>query len=182
MFGGNLRGRSLGFLLLLFLLLLGAVCARADQTVNIGPSLAFSPSSVTIAPGEKVTWVWMGSPHSTTSSATTGPESWNSGIQLTGATFSHTFTTPGTYPYYCQVHSSPTGTAMNGVIQVVAPTATPVNTPTPVPVTPGPQRLLRLSPPASRFTLHASRRFRSIGICALRTGGPLGRLRPRRPA
>jgi len=110
--------------------------ARADQTVQIGPGIAFSPPALAVAPGEKVTWVWMGGPHSTTSNATSGPEFWDSGIHLTGAAFSHTFTIPGIYPYYCQVHSSPTGTAMNGVIQVVAPTATPTPPPAATPPPP----------------------------------------------
>ena len=132
-----------------FALLLAASVAAADQTVTIGPGLSFVPSSVTVVPGEKVTWTWAGTPHSTTSDATTGPEVWDSGVQFViGTTFSHTFTTPGTYPYYCRVHSFPGGTMMNGVVQVVAATATPTPSatptvtlspsPTPVPSAPTP--------------------------------------------
>jgi plastocyanin len=124
------------------LLFLAAV-AGADQTVNVGPGIAFNPSTVTIVPGETITWVWMGSPHSSTSNATSGPEFWDSGILSTGASFSHTFITPGSYPYYCKVHSTPTGTSMNGVVQVVPPTVTPTPLPatptvTPLPATPPP--------------------------------------------
>ncbi len=113
----------------------------ANQTVTVGPSLAFSPSTVTVAPGETVTWVWAAGPHSTTSNATTGPETWDSGIQGSGATFSHLFSTPGSWPYYCAVHSSPAGTTMNGVVLVAlpptaTPTAVPVSTATPAPPTP----------------------------------------------
>jgi hypothetical protein len=79
--------------------------------------------------------------HSSTSDSQNGPEAWDSGIIATGS-FSHTFTTPGTYPYYCMVHSFPGGTAMNGSVQVIAP-VTPTPTPTLSPsVTP-------TSPPAS---------------------------------
>lgn len=35
--------------------------------------------------------------------------------------FTHTFNTPGNYPYYCFLHSLPGGTFMNGVVQVAAP-------------------------------------------------------------
>ena len=114
--------------------LLYCACAAGDQTVAVGPSTAFSPPSVNVAPGEKVTWVWAGVFHSSTSDSQSGPEVWDSGVISTG-TFSHTFTTPGTYPYYCTVHSYPGGTAMNGSVQVVAP-ATPSPTQTPPPFTP----------------------------------------------
>lgn len=116
-------------------LLLAAQTFAADQTVTIGPSLSFAPASVIVAPGETVTWVWTGASHSTTSDTTTGPEAWDSGIRSTGPPFSHTFSTPGTYPYYCVVHSFPGGTTMNGVVQVVAP---PTPTPTPLSPTPTP--------------------------------------------
>jgi len=115
--------------------LLYCACAAADQTVNVGPGIAFSPANVTVAPGEKVTWVWAGVFHSSTSDSQIGAEVWDSGIISTGQ-FSHTFTTPGTYPYYCQVHSFPGGTAMNGTIQVTGlTTPTPTQTPPPT-VTP----------------------------------------------
>jgi plastocyanin len=103
------------------LLAAGFLCAAramGDQTVNVGPGISFSPSSVVVAPGEKVTWMWNGVYHSSTSDSMTGPEVWNSGIMATGS-FDHTFTVPGLYPYYCMVHSYPGGTIMNGTVQVV---------------------------------------------------------------
>jgi plastocyanin len=123
----------------LAVLLLAAAGAAADQGVTVGPGIAFSPSTVTVAPGEQVTWTWAAGtlPHSTTSDATSGPEVWDSGVQGEGAIFSHTFNTPGSYPYYCQVHSFPGGTAMNGMVIVAAPT-TPIPTPTPTPGPPAP--------------------------------------------
>jgi plastocyanin len=130
--------------------LLYAACAPGDQTVTVGPGLSFSPPSVSVASGEKVTWIWAAGPHSSTSDAATGPEVWDSGVLLTGS-FDHVFTTPGTYPYYCSIHSFPGGTAMNGVVEVRAPTtstptstavatatATPTSLPTALTATPGP--------------------------------------------
>jgi plastocyanin len=115
----------------LLALVAGAVL-RADQTVEVGQggSLSFSPNPVTVSPGETVTWNFHAS-HTTTSDSPTGPEVWDSGILSTG-TFAHTFTTPGSYPYYCFLHSNPGGTAMNGVVNVVgaSATSTPTRTPT----------------------------------------------------
>ncbi len=117
---------------LVALLLCGPSLAAADQTVGVGPGLAFSPSTVVVMPGEQVTWVWQDGPHSSTSDATAGPEVWNSGILSAGATFSHTFQTVGDHPYYCVVHSSAGGTLMNGIVRVAAMAVTPtVPRPTP---------------------------------------------------
>jgi len=111
------------------LLFAAAHALTADQTVTVGPGLAFSPATVTVAPGETVTWDFQAL-HTSTSDSTKGPEVWNSGI-LSSGTFSHTFLTPGTYPYYCAVHSFPGGTMMNGVIEVTGAGATPTETPSP---------------------------------------------------
>jgi plastocyanin len=127
-------------LLALLSALLPAVPVRADQTVQVGPGMTFSPASVTVAPGEAVIWSFQEF-HTSTSDTATGPEVWDSGF-LSSGTFSHTFTTPGNYPYYCQVHSVPGGTAMNGVVVVTGlgvtvtptvPPATPSPSPTPPP-------------------------------------------------
>jgi plastocyanin len=130
--GASMRAR----LLAAALFLCGSTVA-ADQAVDVGPALSFSPATVTVAPGEAVIWTWQAGPHSTSSEATSGPEVWDSGVLSTGATFSHTFQTPGDYPYYCVVHSFPGGTMMNGLVRVAAaPTVTPT-VPRPTP-TPGP--------------------------------------------
>jgi plastocyanin len=102
-----------------------ALCATVDVTV--GPGLSFNPSSVTITQGDTVRWIWQGASHTSTSNTNTGPEVWDSGILTTG-TFSHTFTTVGDWPYYCSLHSFPGGSAMNGVVHVLA--SAPAPTPT----------------------------------------------------
>ena len=118
--------------------LLLAAPLRADQTVQVGPGTTFSPPSVSVAPGEAVIWSFQAF-HTSTSDTAIGAEVWDSGF-LDSGTFSHTFTTPGSYPYYCQVHSIPGGTAMNGVVVVsgagvtpTAPPSTPSPSPTPLP-------------------------------------------------
>ena len=122
--------------------LLLAAPLRADQTVQVGPGTTFSPPSVSVAPGEAVIWSFQAF-HTSTSDTAIGAEVWDSGF-LDSGTFSHTFTTPGSYPYYCQVHSIPGGTAMNCVVVVsgagLTPTPTPIPTVTPTvpPSTPSP--------------------------------------------
>lgn len=103
----------------------------ADQTVQVGPGLSFSPAVVTVAPGETVTWNF-NETHTSTSDSQTGPETWDSGF-LSSGTFAHTFQTPGSYPYYCALHSFAGGTMMNGVVAVSGAGATPTPTTTPTP-------------------------------------------------
>lgn len=98
----------------------------ATANVTVGPGLSFTPSSVTIAPGDTVQWNFAGV-HTTTSDTATGPEVWDSGV-LSSGSFSHTFNTVGDWPYYCSLHSVPGGTAMNGVVHVLAPAPAPTLT------------------------------------------------------
>jgi plastocyanin len=88
-----------------------AVSAPSDtSTVHVGlVGLTFSPDPQTVAVGDTVHWVWDGFDHSTTSGSCSGTTCtpdlrWDSGITNTGATFDFTFTTPGTYNYFCSVH------------------------------------------------------------------------------
>lgn len=93
-------------------ILLWVAAPREAQaaTTNISiVNFAFSPSAVTIKVNDTVTWTWAaaddGTPHSTTSNQGL----WDSGIQTEPATFSHTFTNAGSFPFHCAVHSFMTG-------------------------------------------------------------------------
>ena len=86
-------------------------------------------SSTTLQPGQSVTWQNLDSTAHTTTS-TTGE--WDSGAVTSDGTFSHTFTTTGTFNYFCQIHPNETGS-----VQVQAPTTSPSPAPFPLP-TPGP--------------------------------------------
>jgi plastocyanin len=95
------------------------------STVTVHLSgMEFSPSAVTIKPGDTVHWVWDGGLHSTTS-VPGSAESWDSGVNGAPFTFDHTFTHTGTFAYYCQIHGflQPNGTVggMSGTITVGAP-------------------------------------------------------------
>jgi plastocyanin/uncharacterized protein YggT (Ycf19 family) len=100
-----------------------------DVTVGPNGNLVFSPSSVTIHPGDQVKWTWDSGGHSTKSGSPGMPTGiWDSGIQNAGATFTRTFNSTGTFPYYCTPHSC---CGMVGTVMVVNASPTPNPTPTP---------------------------------------------------
>ena len=110
--------------------------SAATVDVAVGPNfeLVFSPASVTIHPGDTVRWTWGSNGHSTTSGSPGMPNGiWDSGVRNQPATFTHTFNSAGTFPYYCTPHGGCCG--MVGTVTVVnaspTPTATPRPTPTP---------------------------------------------------
>ncbi|PYK29089.1 MAG: hypothetical protein DME59_00445, partial [Verrucomicrobia bacterium] len=112
-----------------------ACAATIDVTVGPNGQLIFSPSTVTIHPGDTVRWTWSSDFNSTTSGIPGMPNGiWDSGILNTGATFSHTFNSTGNFPYYCTVHGGCCG--MVGMVSVVSatPSPTPSSTPSPTPM------------------------------------------------
>src|ERR1051325_7440480 len=71
----------------------------ATRNVDVEP-FAFNPSDVTISVNDEVIWTWVSDFHNTVSSSGL----WDSGVHNTGFTFTHTFTSAGTFPYSCTVH------------------------------------------------------------------------------
>jgi plastocyanin len=104
--------------LMLLLVLVVRTAAAEEYFVTVGPGMQFVPSDLTIVQGDTVTWNFVDNNHTTTSDATTGPETWDSGVLNEFDSFSHTFFIAGDYPYHCAVHSSAGGSAMNGTIHV----------------------------------------------------------------
>ena len=87
-----------------------------ENTVAIKDNF-FDPGSLTVAVGRTVVWRHQGSNQHTVTSGTptTNPGAvFESGVLTNGGGFQFTFTTPGTYPYFCRVH----GVAMTGTITV----------------------------------------------------------------
>jgi plastocyanin len=77
--------------------------AAADEKEIRIDNFSFAPAELTVAAGAKVTWVNHDDvPHTATSSVK--PRQFDSGTLDTDERFSHVFTTPGTYPYFCAVH------------------------------------------------------------------------------
>ena len=76
----------------------------------------FEPASVTVPVGTTVTWTWVSGFHNVT--PTGAPTFTGSGSPVSAPhTFSQTFSSPGTYLYFCVVHGSPSG-GMRGTIVV----------------------------------------------------------------
>lgn len=111
----------------------GPVPETVTVTVGAGGANAFSPATVNINPGDTVQWVWASGPHTVTSGSPTGsgPDgkfcsvavgklvsrgSCNSTLyaQDAGATYSFTFLSAGTFPYFSTVQ----GAAMTGTVVV----------------------------------------------------------------
>jgi amicyanin len=86
--------------------LLAAVPARAeDAAVKIG-NFTFGPQELKVKSGTTVTWANEDDiPHTVVS-----PNNYRSKVLDTDGTYSFTFTTPGTYKYFCSLHPHMTGT------------------------------------------------------------------------
>jgi plastocyanin len=88
----------------------GASAAAVSVKDNDPVSGFYEPSSVTVPVSSSVTWTWAGmNPHSVTFQGAGCP---TSQTQTTG-TYQLTFTTPGTFNYFCLVHPN-----MNGSVTV----------------------------------------------------------------
>ena len=107
-------GRSFlrDLVLLVGAMILSTAPAAAQQTVTIdvfnydfGNAMTGQPIDPTITVGDTVRWVWVDPFHSTTSMMGQA-ESWDSGVLDPPSTFSHTFTTVGTYDYFCSFHGA----------------------------------------------------------------------------
>jgi plastocyanin len=108
----------------------------ADGSVNVA-NFAYSPGSIEVNQGEKVTWTWAGpdTNHSVTSTSGAA-ESFEShpGVPTAqvndappGGSFTHTFANAGTSTYLCRVHPFMTGRV---VVRAVAGGPPPQPTPT----------------------------------------------------
>ena len=94
------------------------VAGGQPVTVNMTDANQFQPASITVARGTTVTWVNTGqTPHTVTDDASkaanpadavlpSGAQPWDSGTLAGGASYSHTFDTPGQYTYVCIPHES----------------------------------------------------------------------------
>ena len=107
--------------------------APTTSTVHVGTNgaMTFTPASLTINAGDSVQWVWDGGPHTVTSGAPgavdgkfcslpsgTAPSATacnaTTYAENAGATFTQTFPSDGTFPYFCEIH----GAMMSGTIVV----------------------------------------------------------------
>lgn len=97
--------------------------SAATVMVQVAPNgaLTFSPAGVSIKPGDTVQWKWAskGMAHSVTSGVSGVRNNiFDSGLVKSDTfTFSHTFASAGTFPYFCLLHFDD---GMTGTVNVVA--------------------------------------------------------------
>ena len=84
----------------------GSSPVMAKNAVTI-QNMAFSPASLTVKVGDKVTWT---NQDSVGHSATADDNSFDTGVIAQGQSGSTTFSKAGTYTYHCKVHPSMTAT------------------------------------------------------------------------
>jgi plastocyanin len=65
--------------------------------------MAFNPASITVKAGTTITWT---NKDAVAHTVTSDSNAFNSGTVNSGATFSFTFATVGTYAYHCAIHPS----------------------------------------------------------------------------
>lgn len=83
----------------------GSGSAAAPSAVSVSmANTAFDPADVTVAVGGTVTFT-----NNDSFAHNVAGDGWESGNMAAGATFSHTFTTAGTFPIRCTIHPSMTG-------------------------------------------------------------------------
>jgi plastocyanin len=73
---------------------------------------AYSPNPIQVGVGDTVTWTNDDAqPHTATSGQNATPDgTFDSGIMAPSATFEHTFTEAGEFPYFCLLHPNMVGT------------------------------------------------------------------------
>jgi plastocyanin len=90
-------------------------CAGVPAKITIGGSTSFAPATITVDAGQPVCWTWTATGAEHNIKADNG--SFTSGPPAERGTFQYTFTAPGTYGYYCQVHGTLTA-GMRGRVVV----------------------------------------------------------------
>jgi plastocyanin len=83
----------------------GAQAADVVRIVDFG----FSPATVNVAKGGRVTWVNC-SASATQHTSTSDAGAWDSGLLVQYATFEHTFGAAGSFPFHCNPHPFLKGT------------------------------------------------------------------------
>jgi len=108
---------------------MAAVPARAANQTVTATSNDFTPAAVTVLQGESVTWNNAGGEHnvhfddnSFVAPSSPSSDAWS---------VPRTFTSPGTFRYYCEAHGGPNGSGMSGTVTVQAPGTVPGPGPAP---------------------------------------------------
>ncbi len=117
------------FAALLLLVPATGLAAPALQQASVEViDFSYDPITLTVEAGTTVTWTNVGrAPHTVTAD----DGSFDSGRMNNGAVFSQTFSTPGSFGYFCEFHGTP-GSGQFGTV-VVIPSSQPTTPPPPPP-------------------------------------------------
>jgi plastocyanin len=109
-----------------------AVAQIIDVVVGPNGQRVFSPSTVNVSVGDTVRWTWASNDHNVVSGASCSPNSQfcsptnmncnGAVLSDAGTVYSHTFTQPGSFSYFCSAHC---GGGMIGSVNVTAACTTP---------------------------------------------------------
>src|SRR5271165_252141 len=99
----------IGLMPIIFLVFIMLAACGGTSPSTSGPTVSaidnvFSPKEFHIKAGQTVTWVNNGQ---TSHTVTADDNSYDSGLFGPGAQYSHKFTKPGRYSYYCTLHGGP---------------------------------------------------------------------------
>ena len=94
----------------------GVSAAGHDVTIQ---NFAFSPNSITISPGDTVTWT---NNDAVSHRVTADDGSWASSVLGPGQSYTHQFNSAGSVPYHCSIHPSMTATVQVGTSSSPPPT------------------------------------------------------------
>ncbi|WP_369169841.1 plastocyanin/azurin family copper-binding protein [Streptomyces sp. R28] len=113
-----------GLVGLLLVLPVGRASAATYRVAMSG--YAFSPATLTVTAGSTVTWTNQDTaPHDV--KTTSAPAAFHSPMLNKGGSWSFTFTTPGTYAYYCTVHPNMTARIVVRAAATSAPAPAPTH-------------------------------------------------------
>lgn len=92
--------------------------------VQATATIAFLPASISIAVGERITWVFGSVGHTVTFDSVAGAPANIDGAN-SNTSIARTFSSAGVYTYHCSIHPSMTGSVLVGVSNVVPPPPPP---------------------------------------------------------
>jgi plastocyanin len=100
--GRGSRKRKLGVVTVIATLALGVGVAQAGGGTVKASNYKFTPKTLTITKGSKVTWKWVNGSHT----VTFVKGSYDKSLNKANPTRSRIFKNAGTYKYYCKFHRS----------------------------------------------------------------------------
>ncbi|MDE1857977.1 MAG: cupredoxin domain-containing protein [Thaumarchaeota archaeon] len=108
----------------------------AQSTVNVViDNFSFAPQDITVVIGVNNTVTWTNAQSGVPHTVTANDGTWGSAQLSTGQTYTHTFTTAGTFGYHCSIHSYMTGNVIVVGSGATSTTTTTTTTTTTAPTT-----------------------------------------------